>query len=62
MKCLLVVTLTVFLSLPLGCKSVRSPDAKATVSIWKTDQGIVTHTTVNGETYVTVTNFEEMYK
>jgi len=62
MKWIAAITLIVFSSLLLGCASVREPDVKATIKVWRTIDGIVTHTTVDGVTYVTTMDVEGVYE
>ena len=62
MRCLSITVLLASSVFITGCNSVRQPDAKATIKIWKSGEEIVTHTTVNGEVYVTVTKMGNLYE
>lgn len=59
------IALIMSLSLSGGCasvESVRKPDVEATIKIWRTYDGIITQTTIDGKTYRTKTSFEGIYE
>jgi len=62
MKWIVAITLIVFSSLLLGCQSVRDPDVTANIRVWRTVDGLVMHTTVDGVTYVTKMDVKGIYK
>ena len=62
MKWIVAITLIVFSSLLLGCQSVRDPDVTAKIRVWRTVDGLVMHTTVDGVTYVTKMDVKGLYK
>lgn len=43
-------------------ESVRKPDVEAAIKIWRTYDGIITQTTIDGKTYRTKTSFEGIYE
>ena len=59
------IALITFSSFVGGCanvESVRKPDVEAKIKIWRTKDGIITQTTVDGKTYRTTTDFEGIYE
>ncbi len=59
------IALITFSSFVGGCAnvgSVRKPDVEANIKVWRTKDGLVMHTTVDGKTYVTTMDVRGIYE
>lgn len=65
MKLWMTIALITSSSFAGGCanvESVRKPDVEANIKVWRTKDGLVMQTTVDGKTYVTTMNVRGIYE